>query len=99
MAVPVSAKAARRITRELISAGADGPLTAQPLDRLSLARERALRRLVRAGVVREAQGGRYWLDGAAYERWHATRMRRVMWVLVLMGVLFVVLTVLRSTGR
>jgi len=99
MAVPVSAKAEHRVTRELIAAGADGPMTAQPLDGLSFARGRALHRLVRAGVVREAQGGRYWLDGAAYERWRAARVQRVMWVLVMMGVLFVVLIVLRMMGR
>lgn len=95
MAVPVTAKAARRITRELMASGADGPATAQPLDRLSFARRRALERLLRAGVVRDAGGGRYWLDGATYEQWHAARINRVLWVLMFMGVLFAVLIVLR----
>jgi len=98
MAVPVSAEAAGMITRELMSSGADGPMTARPLDRLSFARQRALRRLLRAGVVREAQGGRYWLDIATYEAWRARRMQRGMWVLLLMGVLFAVLVVLRIVG-
>ncbi|HET7229512.1 MAG TPA: hypothetical protein VFJ16_05885 [Longimicrobium sp.] len=94
MAVPAAAKAARKITRGLMAAGADRPATAQPLDGLSFVRGRALRRLLRAGVVREAEGGRYWLDGAAYEAWHARRMHRAMWMLLFMGVLFAVLVVL-----
>ena len=99
MAVPAAAKAVRRITRGLVAAGADGPMTAQPLDGLAFAGRRALARLLRAGVVRDAGGGRYWLDGAAYERWHAARLNRVLWVLMVMGVLFAVLVVLGIVTR
>ena len=94
MAVPVAAKAARSVTRALLASGADRPETAQPLDALSFPRRRALERLLRAGVVREADGGRYWLDGAAYERWRAARLGRVMWVLLVVAAAMVALAVL-----
>ncbi|HEU4561595.1 MAG TPA: hypothetical protein VFS20_27465 [Longimicrobium sp.] len=67
--------------------------TAQPLDGLSLPRRRALQRLLRQGVVREADG-RYWPDGAAYAHWSAARLRRVLWILLVVAVAMVVLTVL-----
>jgi hypothetical protein len=89
MAVPVAAKAARHITRTLIAEGADRPATAQPLD-VSFARKRALQRLVRNGVVRETEPGRYWLDGAAYDAWRAARLNRVLWMLMVVGVMLVV---------
>ena len=93
MAVPVAAKAARSVTRSLLAAGADRCETAQPLGDLSLPRRRALQRLLRQGVVREA-GGRYWLDGAAYERWRAARLQRVMWILLLVAAAMVALAIL-----
>jgi hypothetical protein len=94
MAVPVSVKAARSVTRALLAAGADRPETAQPLDGLSLPRRRALQRLLRDGVVRQAGDGRYWLDGAAFERWRAARLQRVMWVLLVVAAAMVALAVL-----
>jgi hypothetical protein len=93
MAVPVAAKAARSVTRALLAAGADRPETAQPLEDLSFPRRRALQRLLRQGVVREA-GGRYWLDGAAYARWSAARLRRVLSILLVVAVAMVALAVL-----
>ena len=89
MVANAAAHAERRITRTLLAEGADGPATAQPLD-VSFVRRRALRRLVGAGVVREAEPGRYWLDGAAYEAWRAARLSRVLWMLMVVGVLLAV---------
>jgi hypothetical protein len=94
MAVPVAVKAARNVTRALLAAGADRPETAQRLEGLSFPRRRALQRLVRDGVVREAGDGRYWLDGAAFDRWRATRLQRVMWVLLVVAAAMVALAVL-----
>jgi len=89
MVVHAAAHAERRITRALLAEGADRPATAQPLD-VSFVRRRALRRLVHSGVVREAEPGRYWLDGAAYDAWRAARLSRVLWMLLVVGVLLAV---------
>jgi hypothetical protein len=94
MAVPVAVKAARSVTRALLAAGADRPETARPLEGLSFPRRRALQRLLRESVVHEAGEGRYWLDGAAFERWRATRLQRVMWVLLVVAAAMVALAVL-----
>jgi hypothetical protein len=93
MVVHAAAHAERRITRALLAEGADGPATAQPLE-VSFVRRRALKRLVRHGVVHEAEPGRYWIDSAAYESWRAARLNRVLWMLMIVGVAMVVLAVL-----
>jgi hypothetical protein len=98
MVVHAAAHAERRITRALLAEGADGPATAQPLE-VSFVRRRALKRLVRHGVVREAEPGRYWLDGAAYDAWRAARLSRVLWMLMVVGVLLAVGIVLGMIGQ
>lgn len=89
--VPVPVIAARRITNQLIAAGALAPERAQPIDVPFPGRRLAIDRLLHAGVLNEAGSERYWIDALALERWHAARLRRVLAVMLVLGLLFALL--------
>lgn len=63
----------RRLVRELEERRAFSSSTAVPLDPGHVVRRRRLDRLVRAGVVREARPGHYWLESAVWEAYVARR--------------------------
>jgi len=93
MAVPVAVKLERSLTRRLIEENASAPERAIAMD-LGFPRRRALGRLLRAGVIREAQPGIYWLDPAAYADYRIVRRNRMRWVILFLSVLVAVLMVL-----
>ena len=95
MATSVIAAAAMRAEREIVQhfrrAGATSPERAvePPLDLRPLG-ERRLGRLVKAGILRPAEGG-LWLDERLYESYHADRRTALLFVvLALLGVLIAV---------
>jgi alkylation response protein AidB-like acyl-CoA dehydrogenase len=94
MAVPPIIHAEHRVARALRDAGATGPDTAGPVPDTHPLDERALERLVGAGVVRESGAGRYWLDAEGYRAYRGARRMRALTIL---GVgLFIVLVLALS---
>jgi hypothetical protein len=71
------------------------PGAAQPFAPARAIDGRALERLVAAGAVGDAGGGRYWLDPAGYGAWRAARRRRV---LIALAVVLALVLVFASTG-
>lgn len=78
MAVPPILHAEHRLARGLSRAGATTPGAAQPVSSTRAIDGRALERLAAAGAVRDAGGGRYWLDEAAYGAYRGERRRRAL---------------------
>ena len=68
--------ARRRVTQILRDAGALSPETAAPVQLTRGLDRGAFERLLRAGAVREAAPGLYWLDEAALELDDRRRRRR-----------------------
>ena len=80
-----AAEAERRALERFRVADATRPERARPLDPLGLTPGSALDSLMRAGLVRDAGGGRYWLDEAAVAaRRHAASPRAVKVLLVVL---------------
>jgi hypothetical protein len=77
-APPYGAIAERRLIQRLLAADAVRADSAHALDHLRAIEQRRLRRLISAGVVREAGGGRYYLDPPALAARMASRRVRVM---------------------
>jgi hypothetical protein len=61
MPVSYRAIAERRVSDRLLLANAVWPGSGQPLEHLRQGHQRALKRLVAAGVIREEGDGRYYL--------------------------------------
>ena len=85
MAVPYRAIAERRVTDRLLQANAVWPGSGQPLVPLRARHQRALARLLTAGVIREEGDRRYYLYAPAYAAHMANRRRRV--VIAIIGVM------------
>ena len=96
-AVPAGVIAERRVVTRLMLANAVSADTATPLDGLRWVQARRLAKLVEAGVVRESQPGRYYLEiPALAERMTARRQRVAIATLLVFGALFVIFYM---TGR
>src|SRR5436190_591624 len=95
MAVPAIVVAERRVVRALRYSGATTSAAASPLENLRWMEERALRRLVGSGSIREAEPGRYYVDESTYA---AFRGHRRMRALVTLAALIVILGVLLALG-
>jgi hypothetical protein len=86
--VPPIVHAQHRVARTLRDAAAADPASARQLFDLNRMEERALQRLVSAGVIRREGADRYFLDHAA---WADFRRSRRMRALVAMAAALVVL--------
>jgi hypothetical protein len=75
MPVPYRIIAERHLTDRLMQANAVWPGSGQPLETRSGGEQRALQRLVAAGVVREEGAGHFYLYVPAY----ATRLTQRRW--------------------
>lgn len=97
-AVAAAAAATARARRELLEhfrlAGATRPETAISLPDVRPPARRQFARWQREGVMREAPGGGYWLDEAAYAAADAARRRRAQIALLVVLVLAAVFTFL-----
>ena len=90
--VPPIVHAEHRVARRLRHAGATSPGAARPLEEERPLDGRALRRLLDAGVVRDAGGGRFFLDEAAYAEFRAIRRKRALTAVAVIVVILAVLT-------
>ena len=82
-APPYRAIAERRLTDRLMLANAVWPGSGDTLENLPGLEQRALKRLIAAGVVREEGAGHYYLYAPAYAARRANRRRRVVIALIL----------------
>jgi hypothetical protein len=85
----------RRVVEAFTVAGATSPERARPLDSLGIESDgMALRRLQDHAVIREAEGGRFYLD---LPSWQALRrMRRRMAIILLVVILIYAATLIAS---
>ena len=95
MATSVIAAAAMRAEREIVDhfrrAGATSPERAVQAPDLRPLGERRLSRLVKAGILRPADGG-LWLDERLYESYHSDRRTALLFVvLAIVGIAISVL--------
>ena len=101
--VPAGLIAERRVVNKLMLANAVSPETAtQPgeMDGLRWIQARRLAKLVDAGVVREPQPGRYYLDiPALAERVNTRRQRGAVLMLILVMAMLVAMYFAQSTIR
>jgi hypothetical protein len=75
--VPALAAAARRrLIARFRDAGAISEATAIPHSGGRLIERRLFERMRRAGVILDADGGRYWLDEGRAAKWNADRRKR-----------------------
>lgn len=87
MPVPARAIAEYHVCQRLLQANAVWAGSGQPLENLRGTEQRALDRLVRAGVIREEGPGRYYLYAPAYAaRIHSRRQRALMAMIFLIVV-------------
>jgi hypothetical protein len=91
MVVPYALIAERRLIERLLKSNAMSASTAQPLERLRGSERRRLKRLVGAGVIREATADRYYLDAPSLADRMAMR-RRLALVAALVAIAAVLLT-------
>lgn len=89
--VPPIIHAEHRVARRLRGAGATQLGAAQPVPEGRAIDGRALDRLITAGAVRDAGGGRFYLDEAAYQAYRGERRKRAMIALAAIGLVFLVL--------
>ena len=81
--VPPGAIAERRLIDRLLRANAIDPPSGIVLDNLSFVQERRLKKLVGLGVIREEDGGRYYLFAPALaERMRSRRLRIAIALLI-----------------
>ena len=78
MPVPYRAIAERRVTDRLLQANAVWPGSGQPLEQLRWPQQRALARLLTAGVIREEGDRRYYVYAPAYTARMTGRRRRMV---------------------
>ncbi|QEH36576.1 hypothetical protein OJF2_51600 [Aquisphaera giovannonii] len=74
--VAAARRAERRLVEYLREAGAMSPASASPIPDQSWMGSKALRRMLAAGALREADAG-YYLDEAAYSAYRTARTRKM----------------------
>jgi hypothetical protein len=79
---PVRVIAERHLTERLLQTNAVSPGSGQPLEGLTWAEGRALRRLIAADVVREEGDKRYYLYAPAYAARVRSRRQRMALLLI-----------------
>lgn len=87
------ARARREVLEHFRVAGATRPEAAVGLPDMRRLGRRQVERWERNGVLREAAGGGYWLDEAAYAVDQAARRRRAMVALIVVLVLLAAVAV------
>ncbi|MFZ4573797.1 MAG: hypothetical protein ACOYN0_05325 [Phycisphaerales bacterium] len=85
--------ARNRIVRRFVGAGALSVETARSLDELGVSRGLIVRRMIERGVLKEAPGGRLWLDEVANAE-SRRRARRYAAIAVGLGAVVVAMIVL-----
>jgi hypothetical protein len=98
MPVPPGAVAERRLVDRLLRANAISPAAGVPLDGLRRADARRLRKLVALGVIREEDGGRYYLFAPALADRLRSRHRRIAAVLLIVVLLMLLAVALVAPG-
>jgi hypothetical protein len=78
-------RAERRLVEHLRAAGALSPSSASPIPEQRWMGNKALRRLVTAGAIREAKPG-YYLDEANYSAYRARRNRNTIVIMAVLAV-------------
>lgn len=91
MSVPPIIHAEHRLARRLSGAGATSPGAARPVETRRMLDGRALRRLIEAGAVRDAGGGRFYVDEAAHGALRAAGRRRALSIIAIILFIFMVL--------
>jgi hypothetical protein len=89
MPVPYRAIAERRVTDRLMEANAVWPGSGRPLEDLRGAQQRALARLLTAGVIREEGDHHYYVYAPAYASRMSNRRRRL--AMAMIGVIIAML--------
>ena len=77
----------RALLRSFVRLQAVSPQSAVTPAALKTRQGLIFRRLQRQGVIVAAEGGRYYLDQARYERWRSARRRRVIVILATLATL------------
>jgi hypothetical protein len=85
----------RDVVASYRGAGATSPETARSPEELDLSHRLAFDRLVRRAVLRDAGGGRYYLDEAS---WKATNGMRRRFIIIALAILLVMFAILISSG-
>ncbi len=93
--MPYRIVAERRVCERLLQTNAVWPGSGRPLDNLRGTEQRALRRLVASGVIRDESDGRYYLYAPAYVALRGHRRQRIFLVLLFI-ILALALTTLAS---
>ena len=75
----------RQMFRRLRAAGATGPAAAQPIKATGLSGFWR-RKLLAAGVLRPADGDRYWLDVETWRAYQDRRKRRALTIVAIVGI-------------
>jgi hypothetical protein len=91
---PYRAIAERRVCDRLLTLNAVWPGSGQPLEGLRWMQQRALQRLLAAGVILEDSPGRFYLHAPTYASHMARRRKRIRIALIVV----VVLMILTVTG-
>jgi hypothetical protein len=88
MPVPPAAAAERRLIDRLLRANAMSPAAGVVVDNLRWVEQRRLAKLVMLGVIREEDGGRYYLFAPALaDRLRSRRMRLVIAMMIVVLVM------------
>jgi hypothetical protein len=88
MPVPPGAAAERRLIDRLLRANAMSPAAGVVVDNLRWVEQRRLAKLVMLGVIREEDGGRYYLFAPALaDRLRSRRMRLVIAMMIVVLVM------------
>ena len=96
--VPPIIHAEHRLARRLRNEGATSPRDARTVETRRALDGRALRRLIEAGVVRDAGGGRFYIDEAAYGELRAARRTRSLSIIGIILFIFMVLALSGALG-
>jgi hypothetical protein len=83
------AKREREVVDDFRNAGATSPEKAQPYTPTGHGSSLAMRRLHRQAVIREAAPGRYYLDEEVWAAVRRTRMRIVMVLILILGIVLI----------
>ena len=87
----VIAAARKRVLAALRSASATSPSLAHRLDDLDRMASRQLQHLVKQGVVKEVDPGRYYLDESAHADWQARMRKRALVTMIVITIVGLVL--------
>jgi hypothetical protein len=99
MPVPAAAIAERRLIDRLLRADAVSPAAGIVLDGLRWVEQRRLAKLVSLGVVREEDGGRYYIYAPALaDRIRTRRIRLVVAVMTVIVLMLIVVAVTAGKG-